>query len=114
MNNNTQYQPSKGDVIWLDFQGQNGASRKAAFVVSERSFNIATGHILACPVSQKRLGTEFEVPVSVGKDINGCIAADHIRNLDWRTLNAKFAGRCDPETTNAVLGRIESVLGVAS
>ena len=114
MTTNTQYQPSKGDVIWLDFQGQNGSSRKAAFVVSERAFNVATGHILACPVSSKLHGTDFEVPVAVGKDINGCIAADHIRNLDWRSLNAKFAGRCDARTTSEVLGRIETVLGVAS
>jgi mRNA interferase MazF len=113
MTNNTEYQPSKGDVIWLDFQGQNGASRKAAFVVSERAFNIATGHVLACPVSSKRYGTEFEVPVAVGNDVAGCIAADHIRNLDWRSLNAKFAGRCDPSTTTAVLDRLGMMLGVA-
>jgi mRNA interferase MazF len=111
---NVKYSPSKGDVIWLDFKGPTGSSRKAAFVVSEQAFNVATGRILACPVSTKRYGNEFEVPIEVGNDINGCVAADYIRNLDWRSLNAKFAGRSDDQTTNQVLGRIEMVLGVAS
>ena len=108
------YSPSKGDIIWLDFKGQNGSSRKAAFVVSEKAYNVATGHVLACPVSTKQYGNDYEVPVTIGSDFTGCIAADFIRNLDWRSLNAQFAGRADDRTTSEVLSRIESALGMAS
>jgi mRNA interferase MazF len=110
----TFYSPAKGDIIWLDFKGPNGTARKAAFVVSEKAYNMATGHVLACPVSTKCYGNDFEVPITIGNDFEGCVAADYIRNLDWRSLNAEFAGRGDASTTGAVLGRIESALGVAS
>lgn len=108
------YSPAKGDIIWLDFKGLKGSARKAAFVVSDKAYNMSTGHVLACPVSSKFHGNDFEVPISIGADFAGCVAADYIRNLDWRSLNAEFAGRGDDKTTSEVLGRIEYALGMAS
>ena len=48
------YQPDRGDLIYLDFSPQAGteqAGRRPGLVLSSRDFNIATGLVAVCPLT---------------------------------------------------------------
>lgn len=48
--------PSRGDLIWLDFDPQAGreqAGRRPALVLSEQAFNELTGFAVICPINLK-------------------------------------------------------------
>ena len=48
--------PSRGDIIWLDFDPQLGheqAGRRPALVLSHREYNLATGMAIVCPMTSK-------------------------------------------------------------
>ena len=46
------YIPRAGDIVWLDFDPQAGreqAKRRPALVVTEQSYNRASGLVIVCP-----------------------------------------------------------------
>jgi len=51
------YVPRAGDIIWLDFDPQTGreqSKRRPALVVTEESFNRASGFTVVCPLTSRR------------------------------------------------------------
>jgi mRNA interferase MazF len=109
------YQPDKGDFVHLDFTpnaGREQAGRRPALVLSPQSFNIATGLLLACPVTNQIKGSPFEVPIPKAAKLTGVILSNQIRSLDWIARNAQFHGKAPPEVTAEVLERIEAILEI--
>ena len=50
----TRYVPRAGDIIWIDFDPQAGreqAKRRPALVVTDRSYNRASGLVIVCPLA---------------------------------------------------------------
>lgn len=109
------YQPNRGDIAYLDFTphaGTEQAGRRPGLILSAKEFNIATGLIFACPITNQGKGSRFEVPVPRGARVTGFILSDHIKSIDWIARNAEFAGQIDSDTMCEVLGRIEAIMGI--
>jgi mRNA-degrading endonuclease toxin of MazEF toxin-antitoxin module len=64
--------PSRGDIVWLDFDPQVGheqAGRRPAVVLSHREYNLKTGLAIVCPMtSQVDKGWPFTVKVAEGSE----------------------------------------------
>lgn len=109
------YQPDRGDLIWLEFTphaGTEQGGRRPALVISAQEFNIATGLVFVCPVTNQGKGSSFEVPLPRGVGITGFVLSDQLRSLDWIARNATFASKVTQEVMWEVVGRIEAIMCV--
>jgi mRNA interferase MazF len=106
--------PDRGDLIWLTFTPQAGreqAGRRPALVLSPALYNGRASLALVCPITSHVKGYPFEVQLAPGEPVEGCILADHLKNVDWKERRAKLIGRARPETLTQVLSRIAPLLG---
>lgn len=109
------YQPDRGDFIWLEFSPQAGteqAGRRPALVLSPRDFNIATGFVAVCPITNTETGSKFEVRLPRGTKLKGVVLTHQFRTLDWIVRNAQFHSKANNELMWEVLGRIEAILAI--
>ncbi len=109
------YQPERGDFIYLDFNPQAGseqAGRRPALVLSPLAYNIATGLVFVCPVTNQIKGGAFEVPVPPGATVTGAVLSDHLRSVDWIARNADFHSAAPQDLVLEVLARIEAILRI--
>lgn len=109
------YQPDRGDFVYLDFTPQAGteqAGRRPALVLSPRDFNIATGFIVACPLTNTQTGSKFEVPIPRGTKLTGVVLSHQFRTVDWIARDAKFHSKANEDLMCEVLGRIEAILAI--
>lgn len=104
------YVPRAGDLIWLDFDPQAGreqAKRRPALVVTDESYNRASGLVVVCPLTSRRKPYPFALPVAVDK-IEGAVLVDHLKSFDWAARKAAFHSKGDP----ALLAKVRAYLGV--
>jgi mRNA interferase MazF len=104
------YVPQAGDILWLDFDPQVGreqARRRPALVVTDRSYNRASGLAVVCPLTSRRKAYPFAIPVTVDK-IEGAVLVDQVKSLDWIGRHAEFHSRAD----RALLEKVRAYLGV--
>jgi mRNA interferase MazF len=107
------YVPTRGDVVWLDFNPQTGreqAGRRPAVVLSPEEYNDRTGLALFCPITSAVKGYPFEVAVPEGQGVIGVILADHIRSLDWRARRAEYVGTLPPEAVEDTIEKAVTLL----
>lgn len=108
------YVPRAGDLIWLDFDPQAGreqAKRRPALVVTDQSYNQASGLVLVCPLSSRRKPYPFALPVTIDK-IDGAVLVDQIKSLDWGARHAVFHSKADPELLSEVRAYLGVLLGI--
>jgi mRNA interferase MazF len=106
-------EPSRGDLVWLDFDPQLGheqAGRRPALVLSGRRYNAATGMLIACPVTGQVKGYPLEVPLPDGLQTRGVVLANQVRSLDWTQRRLKVIETAPPEVVEAVLDILVAVL----
>ncbi len=111
------YQPDRGHFIFLDFSPQAGteqAGRRPALVLSPLAYNVATGLVFLCPVTNQIKGGAFEVPIPPGAKVTGVVLSDHLRSVDWIARNADFHGQAPTDLVLEVLARIEAILAIES
>jgi mRNA interferase MazF len=104
------YIPDAGDVAWLDFDPQPGrepARRRPALVLTDRSYNRASGLAVVCPLTSKRKSYPFEVPLTLDK-VEGAVLADHLKSMDWEARKAEFHSKADP----ALLSKVRAYIAV--
>jgi mRNA interferase MazF len=109
------YQPDKGHFVVLDFTpnaGTEQGGRRPALVLSPKRFNIATGLMLACPVTNQLKGSPWEVPIPKGVRVTGAVLSDHVRSIDWLARNTDYHSDATDEIMCEVLGRIEAILSI--
>ena len=95
---NKKFIPSKGDLIWLDFNPQSGKEimkRRPALVLSPQEYN-KHGLALVVPITSKKKGYPFEIKIESEK-VGGLALADAVKSLDWKERNAEFAGIASKE-----------------
>jgi mRNA interferase MazF len=100
--------------VWIDFDPQAGreqAKRRPALVVTEESYNRASGLVVLCALTSRRKGYPFELPTTVGK-VPGAVLVDHIKSFDWAARNAIFHSKADPALLNRVRAYLEVLLGI--
>lgn len=79
-------------------------------MLSPRIFNIATGLMIACPVTNQVKGSPWEVPLPRDGKATGVVLSDQIRSLDWLARNAELYARVTEDVVAGVLGRVEAIL----
>ena len=107
------YQPDRGDFIYLSFTPQAGteqAGRRPGLVLSTRDFNIATGLLIVCPITNTLTGSRFEVPLPKSSKLSGVVLSHHFRSVDWLARDAQFHSRASAELLSEVMSRIEAIL----
>jgi mRNA interferase MazF len=109
------YQPDRGDFIWLDFSpnaGTEQAGRRPALVISPRDFNIATGLVAVCSITNTKTGSKFEVEIPRGVKLTGVVQTYQFRTLDWIARNATYHSKANDDLMWEVVGRIEAILSI--
>jgi mRNA interferase MazF len=104
------YVPDAGDIVWLDFDPQAGREqgrRRPALVLTDRSYNGASGLVVVCPLTSKRKPYPFSLPVVLDK-VEGAVLVDHLKSVDWKVRAVKFHSKADP----ALLSRVRAYIGV--
>ncbi len=99
------YVPSRGDIVWLDFDPQSGyeqKGRRPAITISPKEYNEKVGLGLFCPITSKIKRYPFEVELRSEIKTKGVVLADQIKSLDWRYRNAKFIESVPKEIINKI------------
>lgn len=107
------YIPSRGDIVWLEFNPQAGHEHKGtrpALVISPREYNQKVGLGLFCPITSKEKGYPFEVKLPPDIKISGVVLTDQIKSLDWKVRNARFVCKLPDEYIQEVQGKIMTLV----
>ncbi len=107
------YVPSKGDLVWLQFNPQAGheqAGHRPALVVSPVEYNRKVGLALFCPVTSRIKGYPFEVVLPEGLSVAGAVLADQVKSLDWKARRARRADRVVDAVVAEVLAKAVTLL----
>jgi len=110
----TRYVPTAGDIVWLDFDPQSGreqAKRRPALVVTDQSYNRASGLAVVCPLTSQRKAYPFALHAVVDK-VEGAILVDHLKSLDWASRHVTFHAKADPALLKKVRAYIAVLLGI--
>jgi mRNA interferase MazF len=108
-----EYVPDVGHIVWLSLDPQRGreqSGRRPFLVLSPRTYNAKTSLAVGLPITSKRKGYPFEVPLKRGSSINGVVLADQIKSLDWRARLADFTEEISPATLRSVRQLIATFL----
>jgi mRNA interferase MazF len=107
------YVPSRGEIIWLDFEpvkGKEIGKYRPALVLSSTAYNHQTGLLICCPVSTSIRGASTEVPVN-NLDKPSVVASSLVQTLAWEQRKAKFIIQSDAEVVEQVLLRLLPLIG---
>jgi len=107
------YVPSRGDIVWLQFNPQAGheqSGHRPALVVSQKSYNQKAGLALFCPITSQVKGYPFEVALPREGKPSGAILSDQIKSLDWRDRKAKTFSKASKEVIQEVLAKISTLV----
>ncbi len=105
--------PSRGDLVWLDFDPQLGheqAGRRPALVLSGRRYNAAAGMLIACPVTRQVKGYALEVPLPDTLQTRGVVLANQVRSLDWTLRRLRIIEQAGSEVVERVLDILVALL----
>jgi mRNA interferase MazF len=112
----TTYTPDRGDIILIQFSPQAGsemAGDHRAIVLSERAFSVATGWVVACPITTKIKGSPFEVQIPPGLKAQGCIVASEIRTMDYLVRRTRYMEKAPLPVLQKVLAIACATIGCA-
>jgi mRNA interferase MazF len=104
------YSPRARDIIWLNFDPQAGleqATRRPALVITEQSYNRASGLVIVCPLTSRRKPYPFALETTI-ENVAGAVLVDHLKSMDWAARDAAFHSKAD----SALLERVRAYLGV--
>ena len=107
------YIPSRGDIVYLDFDPTKGHEQKGlrpAFVLSPRTYNEKSSLALFMPITKQQKGYPFEVSLPTGLKVQGVILADQIKCLDWKVRGVRFVESVSEDAIEEVQTKIEPLL----
>jgi mRNA interferase MazF len=110
------YVPAAGDIVWLDFDPQAGreqAKRRPALVLTERSYNRASGLAVVCPITSRRKPYPFALPI-VLDEVEGAVLADHLKSVDWDARKASFHSKAETGLVEKIRAYVGVLLGIRS
>jgi mRNA interferase MazF len=102
--------PDAGDIVWLDFDPQAGREqgrRRPALVLTDSTYNRASGLAVVCPLTSKRKPYPFSLPLIVD-EVEGAVLVDHLKSVDWKVRAVKFHSKVD----SALLSKVRSYIAV--
>ena len=109
------YCPDAGDIIWVDFDPQKGreqAGRRPAIVLTSRAYNELTSLCMACPITGRSRGWQFEVAIPTGYPVSGFVLADHAKSTSWQDRGAEFLCTAPPRVLDEVKDKLTALLSL--
>lgn len=100
------FTPKKGDIIRLSFDPQADHEQsgwRPGLVISNSTFNLATGFCVVCPITNTDRGYPFHVPVKNVPKISGVIMVDQVKSLDYISKKASLISKADPDIMEEVM-----------
>jgi mRNA interferase MazF len=107
----TGYVPDEGEIVWLEFTPQaehEQAGHRPAVVLSPATYN-RFGLMLCCPLTTKRKGYPFEVPID--DERQSAVLADQVKSLDWRARRATPKGKISEAELAMVRAKAKALIG---
>ena len=86
------YIPSRGDIVWLDFDptvGHEQAHKRPALVLSPEPFNRIIELVFLAPITSKIKGLPFEVKLR-GTKTEGVVLCHQVRTVDYLARGIEF------------------------
>lgn len=105
--------PSRGDLVYLDFDPQSGHEQsgvRPAIVLSPQSFNKATNFTVVCPITKQAKGYPFEVELPEDLAVEGVILTDQVKSIDRTTRSLNLKGQVPDEVVKQCLEKIQTFL----
>lgn len=109
----TLYIPSRGDIVYLDFdptKGHEQRGHRPAFVISPLGYNERSSLALFMPITKQQKGYPFEILLPSGLKIQGVILSDQIKCLDWKARGVQFVESAPASVVEEVQARIEPLI----
>lgn len=103
-----EYIPSRGDLVWLDFDptvGHEQAHKRPALVLSPEPFNKVIKLVLLAPITSKVKGLPFEVKLKDTKT-KGVILCHQVRTVDYLARGIEFIEKAPKSTVDDALAKI--------
>lgn len=113
MKKELKYIPSRGDIVWLNFEPQTGkgqSGRRPALVLSPLAYNKKVGLAVFCPITSQIKGYPFEVQIEGTLPIHGVILCDQIKNIDWQQRNCEWICRIKDDVIKTVLAKVKTLI----
>ena len=107
------YIPSRGDIVYLDFDPTKGHEQKGhrpAFVISPYKYNEKVSLALFMPITSNQKNYPFEVILSPGLKTHGVILVNQIKCLDWKARKVKFIESVLEDLIEEVQAKIEPLI----
>lgn len=104
------YLPDRGDLAWINFEPQAGreqAKNRPALVLTAQDYNVATGLLVACPITRTERPYGSRVRL-IGTATEGFVMVEQAKSLDWQARGAAFIEAVPP----AVLDQVKLILSV--
>ncbi len=105
----TAYVPKRGDVVWMTMNPQAGheqGGRRPALVLSGESYNRTVGLAVVCPITNRKKGYPFEVPIPADFGVTGVILTDQVKSVDWQARRAEFIASLPQKILNEATERV--------
>jgi mRNA interferase MazF len=106
------YIPSRGDVVWTDFDpaaGHEQKGKRPALVLSTTPFNKNVLLALAAPITSRVRGHGFEVALT-GEKVSGVVLCQQIKMLDFKERGIKFAEKAPEVIVTQVLAKVRAIV----
>ena len=106
------YIPSRGDVVWTDFDpaaGHEQKGKRPALVLSTTPFNKNVLLALVAPITSRVRGHGFEVPLN-GEKVSGVVLCQQIKMLDFKERGIQFAEKASEEIVTQVLAKVRAIV----
>lgn len=106
--------PQRGDLVRVtppELRQSASDLPLLALVVSPALYNEKTGLMLVCPVREIDTGYPFGVQLPSRLEVAGCVLADQVRSLDWRTCGMSLVAHVPAGVTADVLQLLQVLLG---
>lgn len=110
----TNYIPSRGDLVWVDFNPSIGSEQKGirpALVLTPTAYN-EFGLCYILPITSVIKGYRIEVPLTSNQSINGVILTNQLCAMNHRAHNMRFVEKIDPLTLKNVDLIIKTILSL--
>jgi len=106
------YIPSRGDVVWTNFNpaaGHEQMGKRPALVLSTAPFNQTVSLAMVAPITSRVRGHGFEVSLT-GKRISGVVLCQQIKMIDFTAKGIQFAEKAADEVVNEALAKVRAIV----
>lgn len=107
-----QFIPKKGDIVRLSFDPQSGNEQmgwRPGLVISNYTFNKATGLAVICPITNTNRGYPFHVPLPEESKVTGVVMIEQAKSLDYIARKAKYKSHVPEKFLYKVMALHEAI-----